>query len=560
MFPAVDEEGPVEHEPDASETWWRRMLSTGREDLGDEDAFLRRRVQLYLRVVLGFMVAFLLLGAAKLLLFKLSGFDHPMASPSLVWTSHLLMGGLTLAVALGLAAAGRIATARLHALEVGTTLLLCLGTIEALPLLPEGAPALLLAFPVLLYLVLRAALVPSSPPLTLAVGLIISAAMGGAFYWRFTHSAAPNVFERYVWTAPIIFGVFFSVATAIVSRVIYGLQARVREAMQLGNYRLREKLGEGGMGEVYLADHALLKRPTAVKLLPPEKVGERAIQRFEREVQQLSRLTHPNTVSIFDFGRTPSGIFYYAMEYLDGLDLEELVERDGPQPAGRVVHILSQVARALAEAHDRGLIHRDVKPANVMLCHRGGVADVAKVVDFGLVKDLSGSTHLSHGDVVNGTPLFMAPESLTAPDRVDGRTDLYALGAVGYFLLTGEYVFDGATMVEVCSHHLHSQPVPPSDRAPVPADLEAVILRCLAKKPEDRFTDARALCAALHEVEASWDDEAAEAWWAENGTAVEQLRRSRGGGSATPTQLERELAHRSPRGRQLLGTPRPAEG
>lgn len=553
----MDEEGAGEHDSDARPVWWRRVLSTGREDFEDQAAFLRRRVQLYLRVVLGFMIAFLAVGALKLLFFWSLGFDHPMSKPSVVLWSNLLIGGLTITVALALVAVRRVQTSSLQPLELGVTLLLCLGAIEAMPLLPQGAPALMLAFPVLLYLVLRAALVPSSPTVTLGVGLATSVALSGAFYWRVAQGPTPDVFHRYVWTAPLIFGAFFSVATAIVSRVIYGLQERVREAMQLGNYHLREKLGEGGMGEVYLADHALLKRPTAVKLLPPEKVGERAIARFEREVRQLARLTHPNTVSIFDFGRTPGGIFYYAMEYLDGLDLEELVELEGPQPPGRVAHILSQVSRALAEAHDVGLIHRDVKPANVMLCHRGGMADVAKVVDFGLVKDLSGSTQLSHGDVINGTPLFMAPESLTSPDSVDGRTDLYALGAVGYFLLTGEYVFDGATMVEVCSHHLHSEPIPPSAKASVPGDLEAIILRCLAKKPEARFQDARSLHEALRAVENVWTEAEAEGWWRDHAAAVDQLRRRRLTSVSTPSQLAFVLGARRPAPQPVL---RPAEG
>jgi eukaryotic-like serine/threonine-protein kinase len=303
------------------------------------------------------------------------------------------------------------------------------------------------------------------------------------------------------------------------------------------------------MGEVYLAHHALLKRPTAIKLLPPERLGERAIARFEREVRELSRLCHPNTVAIYDFGRTPEGIFYYAMEYLEGLDLEELMELDGPQPPGRVIHVLAQVAHALAEAHREGLIHRDVKPANVVLCERGGVADLAKVIDFGLVKDIqTGSPALSTGDVLTGTPLFMAPEAITHPDEVDGRTDLYALGAVGYYLLTGQHVFDGATLVEVCSKHLHTRPMPPSQHREVPTDLEAVILRCLEKRPDDRHSDASVLRRALLACRAadSWGDVEAEQWWVQNRGRVSELRARGRRHSASPTELGIELMRRAP--------------
>jgi serine/threonine protein kinase len=308
----------------------------------------------------------------------------------------------------------------------------------------------------------------------------------------------------------------------IASRVIFGLRAEVSKIRQLGQYTLEEKIGEGGMGVVYRARHALLRRPTAIKLLAPDKAGEDNLHRFEREVQLTAGLSHPSTVAVFDYGRTPEGIFYYAMEFLDGTNLEELVRREGAQPPGRVVHILHQIAGALAEAHEIGLVHRDVKPANIILCERGGMPDVAKVVDFGLVKrfetdpaDATMAVTAEH--TVLGTPLYMAPEAITGDSSVDARSDLYALGAVGYFLLTGTPVFAARTIVEMCAHHLHTRPESLSSRAeqPIPASLERLILQCLAKAPRDRPADARALQQALAQCarESPWSEADAARWW-----------------------------------------------
>jgi serine/threonine-protein kinase len=257
------------------------------------------------------------------------------------------------------------------------------------------------------------------------------------------------------------------------------------------------------MGVVYRASHAMLRRPTAIKLLSPERTGTDALNRFEREVRRTAMLTHPNTVTVFDYGRTTDGVFYCAMELLDGATLEEIVDVDGRQPEERVIHLLDQAAGSLAEAHDAGLIHRDVKPSNIMVVDRAGIPDLVKVLDFGLVKDVgvkasgeaSTETALTMADSITGTPLYMAPEAVSAPESVDARTDIYALGAVGYYLLTGAHVFGGRSVLEVVAHHLHSEPVPPSTRVgvAVSAELEAVILACLAKRPADRPASARAL-------------------------------------------------------------------
>jgi len=352
------------------------------------------------------------------------------------------------------------------------------------------------------------------------------ALLEGASVWRFVAA---------LWRAVASF-----IATAI-SRVIRGLREEVRDARRLGQYTLTEKLGEGGMGVVYLARHAMLRRPTAIKLLPPDRSGAESLARFEREVQLTARLTHPNTIRIFDYGRTPDGIFYYAMEYLDGASLADVIADSGPMPPGRVIHILDQTAGALAEAHRVGLIHRDIKPANIFLTEQGGVPDVAKVLDFGLVKQVGATDALestlpgiSLADSITGTPLYMAPESIATPDKVDGRTDLYALGAVGYFLLTGRHVFAGGTALEVCGHHLLTEPTAPSVRlgARLPADLEGLILSCLAKDPAKRPADARALQTALRACRdaGAWSEEDACAWFEAHAQSLRQRRVGQRGG------------------------------
>jgi serine/threonine-protein kinase len=293
--------------------------------------------------------------------------------------------------------------------------------------------------------------------------------------------------------------------STVLSYTIFGLRQKVVEATQLGQYTLERKIGQGGMGVVYRARHAMLRRPTAIKLLAADRASVREYARFEREVQLTSGLTHPNTISIYDYGRTPEGVFYYAMEYLDGLDLQRLVETDGPQTPVCVIRILDQVCGALAEAHARGLIHRDVKPANVILCERGGHPGIAKVVDFGLVKRLDTATDSSTSTAsvaIIGTPLYLSPEAILKPESVDARSDLYSLGAVGYFLLTGMPPFTGNTVVEVCGHHLHTPPIPPSRRVPqpIPAALDELIVRLLAKEPGARPSSAEALHEMLAEV------------------------------------------------------------
>jgi len=303
------------------------------------------------------------------------------------------------------------------------------------------------------------------------------------------------------------------------SRQHHRLQEAVLAARQLGQYTLQQKLGAGGMGTVYLARHALLRRPTAIKLLDVDKMSDAAVSRFEREVQMTAGLTHPNTVAIYDYGRTPEGIFYYAMEYLEGLTLDDLVKRYGPLPEARVVYLVRQVCAALAEAHGQGLVHRDIKPANIFLTCRGGQYDFAKVLDFGLVKALAGAeqTHLTSASAVTGTPLYMSPEGVQDPEHVDARADVYALGAVAYFLLTGTPVFTGEGVMDICMKHVNAVPEPPASRLgrPVSPDLERLILRCLAKAREERPASAAVLVQELDAcaVAGHWSAADAQAWW-----------------------------------------------
>jgi serine/threonine protein kinase len=313
------------------------------------------------------------------------------------------------------------------------------------------------------------------------------------------------------------------------SRVVYNLGAAVREARELGSYRLVQRLGQGGMGEVWRAQHRMLARPAAIKLIRPEVLGggdggnrPMLLRRFEREAQATALMHSPHTMELYDFGVAEDGTFYYVMELLDGFDLDELVERFGPVPPERAVHFLRQMCNSLAEAHEAGLIHRDVKPANVYACRYGREVDFIKVLDFGLVKHgqvpEEGGDKLTAADMTaGGTPAFMSPEQALGEDRVDGRSDLYAVGCVAYWLLTGTLVFKGSTPMETIVMHVHKEPEPPSARSgpPIPADLQSVVLACLAKDPAARPQTADELAARLGSVrlEREWTVERAREWW-----------------------------------------------
>ncbi len=469
--------------------------------------FLRNRVRLYLLVMFLIDISMEVLGATISLIGKIEPPDFPSYFAVLRWTTT----AVTLA---GWAVAKYTRPGRpmLLALETGVTLALCVLYSFLTTIVPvHGASFGLLV--ISMALVMRASLVPSTMTRTIAVGVIGIAVM--AFFAQRSLPASDQ--QTVLWL--ILMGVGNVAVTSVTSKVIYGLRRQVRHAMRLGQYELGQKLGEGGMGAVYKATHVMLRRPTAVKLLPIDKVGEQTVARFEREVQQTSRLEHPNSVFIYDYGRTPDGQFYYAMEYLDGVTLKELVEEGGAIPQARAVAILHQAANALAEAHAMGLVHRDVKPANIMLCERAQIPDTVKVLDFGLVKSIDNpeaSSEITQGNAVIGTPHYLAPEAIARPDDVGPPVDIYALGAVAFFLITGRRLFTGRTVIEVCSQHLHDTPESPSAvlGQTIEPTFEALILRCLAKEPDDRPQDGAALAEELAALTVSgWTTSDARAWW-----------------------------------------------
>ena len=361
-------------------------------------------------------------------------------------------------------------------------------------------------------ILMTAAIVPAEPRKMLVAGFL--AASMDPIGMLIGRAAGVYHFDSVLDTLAMHYPNYLLAGVAVVvSGVVTRLGHQVSRARELGSYRLGELLGRGGMGEVYLATHRMLARPAAIKLIRPEALAgedgtkaQLATARFRREAEAAARLKSPHTVQLYDFGVTDEGRLYLVMELLEGLDLDSLVRRDGPLTAARVVHILRQVCESLEEAHDAGLVHRDIKPANIHLGRVGREPDFVKVLDFGLVKAVEGTggedSLATIAGMTLGTPAYMAPEMVQS-EMIDGRADLYSLGCVAYYLLTGQLVFQGDTAIQTMFMHIQQEPVPPSERTenPIPPALERLILTCLAKQPEDRPASAADLAAGLAQVD-----------------------------------------------------------
>lgn len=379
-------------------------------------------------------------------------------------------------------------------------------------------PSLGLLVAVLL-LALRAGLIPSTTMRTAGVGVGTMAIVA----WVFFRSDYPG-HDLLNYSLTVI-ALAHVVVTSVISHTIYGLREEVDGIKKFGQYVLGKKLGEGGMGVVYAASHSMLRRDAAIKLLHRTRSAELDQARFEREVQLTARLSHPNIVTVFDYGKTEGGTLYHVMELLDGATLDEVVELTGAQPEARVLRILRDVTNALADAHAIGLVHRDIKPSNIMLCCQGRRHDVVKVLDFGLGKPLrDGDAKLTHAGETLGTPLYMSPEVVVDPAQVDERSDIYALGAVAYFLAVGQHVFQGRSVIEVCAHHLHSEPSFPDGACErLSAPLRGLILDCLAKSPADRPQSASELLGRIQQIRPH-DSFDADEWWDEYELAIRALK------------------------------------
>ena len=366
--------------------------------------------------------------------------------------------------------------------------------------------------------------VPSTPRKTLVTALV-AASMdpAGALIWKALGADVIPMSQVFILAIP---NYLCALVAPLISHIITRLGREVRKAREMGSYVLGDRIGAGGMGEVWEATHRFLARPAAIKLIKPDVLGAMTkeqgdvlVQRFHREARAAANLRSPHTIQLYDFGVASDGTFYYVMELLNGMDLQTLVTKHGALPPARAIYLLQQACESLAEAHDRGLVHRDIKPANIQVCRMGQYSDWVKVLDFGLVKSQVSEMHepgLTAPNTVSGTPAYLSPESALG-ETVDQRTDIYALGCVAYWMLTGRYVFTGDSPMQIVARHVSSAPVPPSrlSRFDISPTLDDLILACLQKKPADRPATARELCDRLTrcEVEAGWTREDARLWW-----------------------------------------------
>jgi hypothetical protein len=392
------------------------------------------------------------------------------------------------------------------------------------------SPAKILIFPYLFLLLLHAALVPHQVWVqaglsAVAVASYIGMKFAAVAFFSDNMRAYLGVGDDGFWRSTVLSILFLAINAFLLVYIVRKLEAvrrSVCEDRRFGNYVIENFIGTGGMGKVYRARHVSMLRPTALKIMQPKNEDiSRAIQRFEREVKLSSTLCHPNTITIYDFGRCDDFTYYYAMEFLVGMDLQRLVEKFGPMPAPRIVHLLKQACGSLSEAHQRGIVHRDIKPSNIFLCVTGGVFDFVKVLDFGLAKEMeTASESLTSTNAFLGTPSYVAPEMILDRDKVDGRTDIYMLGCVAYWLLTGHPPFEGGTDAQTLVEHVNNLPKWPSDqtRQDIPPEFERIVMRCLEKEMDRRYQSSAELCAALDELdrEKPWLQNQAREWWNRN--------------------------------------------
>ncbi|GAB6165230.1 hypothetical protein JCM19992_12300 [Thermostilla marina] len=489
---------------------------------GELECVLRKRLRL--------ATLLLTLGFAVFLPWRFTSVDWSLPVEIVFLGAHAALIPLFLFIAACLVRKCHIPMAKLRAMELfiffaPSTLFLAMQWYGMVNSCSEAEP---LEFRVGYWLVLMytyALFVPNNMKrAALVIGALAAAPILTLYgSWLFDPLICRAMEAQHLVNTPLILAV--SAVTAVMG--VDSLDSLRREAFrakQLGQYRLKRQIGSGGMGEVYLAEHVLMKRPCVVKVIRPDRAGDRrTIARFEREVKATARLTHWNTVEVFDYGVSENGTFYYVMEYLPGLDLAEWLKRFGPLPPGRAIYLLRQACDALREAHCRGLIHRDIKPGNIYVTERGGVYDVVKLLDFGLVKPLEeshdDSPELTQDGGITGSPLFISPEQVTGSSEPDARSDIYSLGAVAYCMLTGRPPFVADKPMQVLISHAKDSPPPLREWAPhVPEDLERIVLRCLEKDPADRFQSAGELEQALAACEAAgeWNRERAKAWWREH--------------------------------------------
>jgi hypothetical protein len=477
------------------------------------------------RLVLGIGLALNLLLYAITLFVPLNSPVTGLAVPGWKSWADLLYPG-SFAISLAWIYVGRPGVT---ALQVAVLVVAALNLLAGLTEVSLTQPDVIPGFGVALVLFIPAAFIPWREKYQAALSVL--AVAGSILTLTASYLLVPEVQAFWSDGAVLSFGeqiLLSSIGSALlgatsvfVTRTLYGLRKTAFRAQRLGNYVLHKEIGEGGMGRVYVAEHALMCRPSAVKVLKASGGADRtALARFEREVRLSSSLSHPNTITIFDFGRAAEDTFYYAMEYLEGLDLERFVERFGPIPASRVLFLLLQVAGPLAEAHDRAIVHRDLKPSNIFLTMRGGLYDFVKVLDFGLAKRIEGAdtpSDLTKTGVVFGTPRYLAPETVYGTAGVGARADIYAFGAVAYWMLTGRPPFIGDSAVALMIDHVKTVPTRPSEicEVPIPSELDDVVMKCLEKDPDDRFQSIAELEDALRAVPdpTPWTRMRAAKWW-----------------------------------------------